>query len=69
MDRKTPDQTEKPASRRGFFASIGLGATAAAVSLIAAPQEAEAVTPAKGKAGSHYTESEHIKQYYRVNRY
>ena len=69
MDRKDPTQTEKPASRRGFFASIGLGATAAAASLIAAPKEAEAVTPSKSKGGSHYTESEHIKQFYRVNRY
>jgi hypothetical protein len=69
MDRKTQTQNEKPASRRGFFTSVGLGATAAAVSLIAAPKEAEAFTPTPAKGGAHYTESEHIKQYYRVNRY
>lgn len=66
------DTTAKTVRRRGFFATIGLGGAAAAVtavaSVVTAP-EAEAMTPPGTKGGAHYQESEHVKQYYRVNRY
>lgn len=52
--------------RRGFFAAIGLATAAIATS---GSKPAEAMTPSGGKAGAHYTESEHVKQFYRVNRY
>jgi len=62
----------KPApavQRRGFFAALGVsGATAIAVAA-AESKPAEAMTPPSGKSGQHYKESEHVKQFYRVNRY
>ena len=70
-----PDQPEAGAvRRRGFFATFGLGgaaavATAVASVVVATPETAEAMTPPGTKGGSHYRESEHVKQFYRVNRY
>jgi hypothetical protein len=62
-------KTDKTVQRRGFFAAIGLsGATAIAAATVS-PKPAEAMTPAGTKAGKHYVESEHVKQFYRVNRY
>lgn len=58
--------TTKTVQRRGFFAAVGV-ATAAMATGAAKP--AEAMTPTGTKAGAHYTESEHVKQYYRVNQY
>jgi hypothetical protein len=55
--------------RRGFFAALGMtGATAIAVATVEA-RPAEAMTPPGTKGGHHYVESEHVKQFYRVNRY
>jgi hypothetical protein len=70
QDTKSP----KTVQRRGLFATLGLGGAAAAATavasvIIAAPEPAEAMTPAGGKAGSHYKESEHIKKFYKVNSY
>lgn len=64
-------QAPKPVQRRGFFASLGLGAAAAVAStvVVATPEPAQAMTPPGTKGGAHYTESEHVKQFYRVNRY
>ena len=62
----------RPVRRRGFFAALGLGGAAAAttaIALVAAPSPAEAYVPSAEKGGAHYRESEHVKQYYRVNRY
>ncbi len=68
-----PEQNDlKNVKRRGFFATFGLGgaaAVAAAAVSVVAPEPAEAMTPSGTKGGSHYRESEHIKQYYKVNRY
>ena len=60
---------KKKVERRGFFATLGLGGAAAVVAMVAEPETAEAYTPSASKGGSHYTESEHVKQYYKVNRY
>ena len=65
------DQTPKPETfslRRRVLAALGLG-TAAATAATLAPRPAKAMTPPAGKAGAHYQESDHVKQYYRVNRY
>jgi len=68
-----PDQTEpKTVQRRGLFAAIGAGGVAAVATVAAAvvgAEPAEAMTPSVEKGGAHYRESEHVKQYYRVNRY
>ncbi len=67
MTEKAPRKTVE---RRGFFTKIGIGSAAAVVAAVAGkPEQAEAVIPPAGKGGSHYQESEHVKQYYRVNRY
>jgi hypothetical protein len=69
-ENKQPKQVQ----RRGFFATFGLGGAAAVVAsvstvIVAAPEPAQAMTPSGGKAGPHYTESEHIKKFYRENSY
>jgi hypothetical protein len=69
MSSKTPKSTPKTVERRGFFATLGLGGAAAVVALVAEPEPAEAYTPPASKGGAHYRESEHVRQYYRVNRY
>jgi len=69
MTNQTPKSEKKTVERRGFFAALGLGGAAAVVALVAEPNPAEAVTPPAAKGGSHYQESEHVKQFYRVNRY
>jgi hypothetical protein len=65
-------QPAKTVQRRGLFSMISLGGVAAAatavVSVVSA-EPAEAMTPSAEKGGAHYRESEHIKQYYHVNRY
>jgi hypothetical protein len=61
--KKTIKQTSR---RRGFLAAIGMGAAAAAT---AVGPPGRAMTPPGKKGESHYRESEHIKQYYRVNSY
>jgi hypothetical protein len=64
------DDHRKTVERRGFFAKLGIGSAAAVVAAVAGkPEPAEAFTPPADKGGTHYRESEHVKQYYRVNRY
>ncbi|MCW3474156.1 twin-arginine translocation signal domain-containing protein [Limobrevibacterium gyesilva] len=65
MDKST--DTRIPSRRRRFLAALGIGGVAAAVAAAARP--AQAMTPPGSKGGTHYRESEHVKQYYRVNRY
>jgi hypothetical protein len=69
--------SEKPAERRGFLRALGLGtAAAAATAGTAAAQRADAV-PSRdarkeneaGRIGARYKESEHVKAFYRTNRY
>jgi hypothetical protein len=62
-------KTEKTVQRRKFFATIGLGSAAAVVAAVTPAEPAEAMTPPGTKGGKHYTESEHVKEFYRVNRY
>ena len=60
---------DKPVQRRGLFAAIGLSGAAAVATSAAVVANAEAMTPPAGKGGAHYTESDHVKTFYRVNRY
>ncbi len=63
-----PESTEKPAvDRRSFFKALGAGAAVAATPAMVTP--AEAVDPGKDETRARYRETDHIKAYYRVNRY
>ena len=62
-------RAKQAVQRRPVLGVLSAGAAAvAAVSRVAVPR-AKAMVPPDNKGGSHYRESEHIKQYYRVNRY
>lgn len=71
--------TETPAraERRGFLRTLGLGtAAAAATAHAAAAQRADAVPPGTAqkeneaaRLAARYRETEHVKAYYRTNRY
>ncbi|WP_376988691.1 formate dehydrogenase [Bosea sp. R86505] len=61
-------ETGKPAvDRRSFFKALGAGATLAATPAMVTP--AAAVDPGKEETKARYRESEHVKDFYRVNRY
>lgn len=63
-----PESTGKPAvDRRSFFKALGAGAAVAATPAMVTP--AEAVDPGKDETKARYRETDHIKAYYRVNRY
>ncbi len=53
--------------RRNFFKALGAGATAAVAPVAVTP--AAAVDPGKDETKSRYRESDHVKAYYRTNRY
>lgn len=53
--------------RRNFFKALGAGATAAVAPVAVTP--AVAVDPGKDETKSRYRESDHVKAYYRTNRY
>jgi hypothetical protein len=65
----TMKEKSKPAmGRRDFLRTLGIGATAAAASPLA--DEARADTESNDeKRKSRYKETEHVKNFYRVNRY
>ena len=69
-DEPMTDKTEAETSlRRRVLKRLGLGTAAVAVAVATRTVPAEAMKPPAGKGGSHYKESEHVKQFYRVNRY
>jgi hypothetical protein len=64
--------TEKTDSnaRRGFLKALGLGAGAAAAVVV--PAGAQPAAPKENKAErekARYRETDHVKTYYRTNRY
>lgn len=62
------ESTEKPAvDRRSFFKALGAGAAVAATPAMVTP--AEAVDPGKDETKARYRETDHVKAFYRVNRY
>jgi hypothetical protein len=61
-------ETEKSAfDRRSFFKALGAGATVAVAPAMVTP--AEAVDPGKDETKARYRESDHVKAFYRSNRY
>jgi phospholipase C len=65
----TGHNKDKTVDRRGFLRAMG-GASTVAVAVAAAPiaaTEALAATPEQRKA--RYQETDHVKAYYRTNRY
>ena len=63
-----PKETVTPAfDRRSFFKALSAGAAVAATPAMVTP--AAAVDPGKEETKARYRESEHVKDYYRVNRY
>ena len=60
----------KSLGRREFLRSLGAGATVAAAAAGPLASEARADTESNDeKRKSRYRETEHVKTYYRVNRY
>lgn len=53
--------------RRSFFKALGAGAAVAAAPVAVTP--AAAVDPGKEETKSRYRETDHVKNFYRVNRY
>lgn len=63
-----PHNSKDPAlDRRSFFKALGAGATVAVAPAMVTP--AEAVDPGREETKARYKESEHVKAFYRVNRY
>lgn len=61
-------ETKKAAfDRRSFFKALGAGAAVAASPAVVTP--AAAVDPGKEETKGRYRESDHVKNFYRVNRY
>jgi hypothetical protein len=66
MQEKQPTRL----SRRSFFGAFG-GASTAAVAAVTMlrPDTAEAYDPGEAETAPRYRETDHVKEYYRVNRY
>lgn len=58
-------------NRRNFLRAFGGASTTTAIAAVATlvPSEAQAYDPGKAEMKSHYRETEHVKEYYRVNHY
>jgi hypothetical protein len=63
---KTKDKTT--VGRRDFLRAMGAGATVAAAAPLASAAKADTETNDE-KRKSRYKESDHVKTFYRVNRY
>jgi hypothetical protein len=57
--------------RRGFLATLGFGATAAAAgaAVVTVASKAEAVESEDEKRKARYQVTDHVKAFYRVNKY
>jgi hypothetical protein len=67
MSRKTQEPKSPAFDRRSFFKALGAGAAVAATPVAVTP--AAAVDPGKEETKARYRETDHIKAFYRVNRY
>jgi hypothetical protein len=56
-------------SRRSFFGAFGGASTAAVAAVAMRPHAAHAYDPGEAETGPRYQESDHIKNFYRVNGY
>lgn len=68
MKRQTQD---KALDRRNFLRAVGGASTAAAVAVATplAATKAEAMDPGPEETKARYKETEHVKAFYRTNRY
>lgn len=62
------DKTQIKTGRRDFLRAIGAGAGVAAIAPLVSPAQADSENNAE-KRKSRYRETDHVKEYYRVNRY
>lgn len=65
MSRKTQEPKSPAVDRRSFFKALGAAVAAAPVAVT----PAAAVDPGKDETKARYRETDHIKAFYRVNRY
>jgi hypothetical protein len=70
-DARTVAKTDdgKSVDRRGFLRSIGGATVASAAVAVGAPAPAAAAENDDDKKKARYRESDHVKAYYRTNRY
>jgi TAT (twin-arginine translocation) pathway signal sequence len=62
------NKNEKPAvDRRSFFKAMGVGAAVAVTPAIVTP--VQAMDPGAEETKARYRETDHVKAYYRTNRY
>ena len=64
--------TEKPRTalnRRNFLGAVGGATTIAAAASPLASTQAQAYDPGKDETKARYRETDHVKTFYRVNRY
>ncbi len=62
-------RNEAGLERRGFLKALGLGAGAAAAGVAVADSPAVAAENQSEKTKARYRESDHVKAFYRTNRY
>jgi hypothetical protein len=62
------EETKIKTGRREFLRAIGAGAGVAAIAPLASPAMADSESNEE-KRKTRYRETEHIKEFYRVNRY
>ena len=60
--------TKTKAGRRDFLRAMGAGAGVAAMTTLASPAKADSESN-QDKRKARYRETDHIKDFYRVNRY
>jgi len=61
-------ETKTKAGRRDFLRAMGAGAGVAAMTTLASPAKADSENN-QDKRKTRYRETDHIKNFYRVNRY
>ena len=67
---RAPDRaSDRATDRRGFLKSIGGASVAGAAVAVGAAPPANAAENDADKKKARYRESEHVKAYYRTNRY
>lgn len=61
-------ETKTKAGRRDFLRAMGAGAGVAAMTTLASPARADSESN-QDKRKARYRETDHVKEFYRVNRY
>jgi hypothetical protein len=63
------DERQSALSRRNFLRAFGGASTTAIAAAAFVPTEAQAYDPGEEETRTRYQESDHVKAFYRVNRY